>query len=75
MAYGQHDVERATAGLVMALFLASTLLLAALTYFVMQDAGERSSEEADAPQAVRLHTPSASPPSARLASLQPASLS
>lgn len=75
MTRGQHDVERATAGLVMALFLASALLLAALTYFVMQDADERSTEETGSTQAARLHQPPALPAATRLASIQPASLS
>lgn len=75
MARGQYDVERATAGLVMALFLASALLLAALTYFVMQDAGERSPEKTESAQSVRLRQPPARPPSTRLASVQPASIS
>jgi hypothetical protein len=75
MSHGQHDVERATAGLVMALFLASALLLAALTYFVMQDADERSKEETESAEAVRLHQPPALPAATRLASVQPASLS
>lgn len=75
MPHGQHDVERATAGLVMALFLASALLLAALAYFVMQDADERSTEETASAQAVRLHQPPALPAATRLAHIQPASRS
>jgi hypothetical protein len=75
MSHGQHDVERATAGLVMALFLASALLLAALAYFVMQDADERSNDETESTQAIRLHRPPALPAATRLASIQPPSLS
>ena len=75
MSHGQHDVERATSGLVMALFLASALLLAALTYFVMQDADERATDETESPQAVRLHQPPSFPPATRLVFIQPGSLS
>jgi len=38
----QFDVERATAGLVLALFLTASLLLGAMYYFVLRDANERS---------------------------------
>lgn len=40
----QFDVERATAGLVMALFVASALLLAGLLYFVSRDLGARRTD-------------------------------
>ncbi len=47
MSEAQFDVERATGGLVMALFVASALLLAALLYFVLQDMDRRTEAAAD----------------------------
>ena len=72
MPNAQFDVERATAGLVMALFVAAALLLAALLYFVLQDMDERTDASSSEPQAVRVAPPPASgPPTARsLASIQ-----
>lgn len=53
----QFDVERAAAGLVIALFLAASLLLGAMYYFVLRDAQDRS-ESSSSPQAVRVeHSP------------------
>ncbi|MEF8817809.1 MAG: hypothetical protein V5A58_13550 [Salinibacter sp.] len=58
MSNAQYDVERATAGLVMALFVASALLLAALLYFVWRDMESRSAVPAsDSAQAVRVVPP------------------
>ena len=54
----QFDVERATAGLVLALFLAASLLVGALYYFVLRDAKERA-DTSDSPQAVRVERPAA----------------
>jgi hypothetical protein len=60
MPNSQYDVERATAGLVMALFVAAALLLAALLYFVLRDMDERAADEsASEPQAVRVAPPAA----------------
>ena len=70
MSSPQFDVERATAGLVMALFLAASLLLGAMYYFVLRDANEQS-DTSSASQAVRVEEPpavAASPPSVSLAS-------
>ena len=53
----QFDVERATAGLVLALFLAASLLLAAMYFFVLRDAEERASAQ-ESSQAVRVEPPS-----------------
>ncbi|MFO8099774.1 MAG: hypothetical protein R6T83_09180 [Salinibacter sp.] len=58
MSEAQFDVERATAGLVMTLFVASALLLAGLLYFVMENMDDRSDESSDsASQAVRVEPP------------------
>ena len=58
MPEAQFDVERATGGLVMALFVASALLLAALTYFVFQDLDRRTEVADDSTsQAVRVGSP------------------
>lgn len=57
MSNAQFDVERATAGLVMALFVAAALLLAALLYFVLQDMDERADASTSEPQAVRVEPP------------------
>lgn len=57
MPNAQFDVERATAGLVMALFVAAALLLAALLYFVLQDMDERADASSSEPQAVRVEPP------------------
>jgi hypothetical protein len=56
MPNAQFDVERATAGLVMALFVASALLLASLLFFVMRDLEHRSgaASSPDTTQAVRV---------------------
>jgi sensor domain CHASE-containing protein len=59
----QFDVERATAGLVLALFLAASLLVGAMYYFVLRDMEERA-DASDASQAVRVERPSAGPPPA-----------
>jgi hypothetical protein len=52
----QFDVERATAGLVLALFLAASLLVGAMYYFVLRDMEERA-DTSDSPQAVRVERP------------------
>ncbi len=52
----QFDVERATAGLVLALFLAASLLVGAMYYFVLRDMEERA-DTSDSPQAVRVEPP------------------
>jgi hypothetical protein len=52
----QFDVERATAGLVLALFLAASLLVAAMFYFVLRDTKKRA-ETSSSPQAVRAEPP------------------
>lgn len=58
MSNAQYDVERATAGLVMALFVAAALLLAALLYFVWRDMESRSAVPVgDSAQAVRVVPP------------------
>jgi hypothetical protein len=58
MPNAQYDVERATAGLVMALFVTSALLLAALLYFVWRDMERRSAVPAsDSVEAVRVVPP------------------
>ena len=49
----QFDVERATAGLVLALFLAASLLVVAMFYFVLRDTKKRA-EASDSSQAVRV---------------------
>jgi len=53
MPNAQFDVERATGGLVMALFVAAALLLAGLLYFVRQDIAARTESSEGDPQAVR----------------------
>ncbi|HKL89319.1 MAG TPA: hypothetical protein VJ884_09960 [Salinibacter sp.] len=64
MSTGQFDVERATAGLVMALFVSAALLLAGLLYFVLRDIDKRTESSEGPQQAVRVEkgTP---PPSTR----------
>jgi hypothetical protein len=64
MSNGQFDVERATAGLVMALFASAALLLAGLLYFVRQDIDQRA-ESSENPQAMRVKDAPLDPPSAR----------
>jgi hypothetical protein len=54
----QFDVERATAGLVLALFLAASLLVVAMFYFVLRDTKKRA-EASDSSQAVRVERPTA----------------
>ena len=55
MSNGQFDVERATAGLVMALFVSAALLLAGLLYFVLRDIDQRAEESSSQnPQAVQV---------------------
>ena len=54
MSNGQFDVERATAGLVMALFVSAALLLAGLLYFVLRDIGNRAESSSEDKQAVRI---------------------
>jgi hypothetical protein len=58
----QFDVERATAGLVLALFLAASLLLGAMYYFVLRDTGKRTGKEASssAQAVVRVERPPSS---------------
>jgi sensor domain CHASE-containing protein len=66
MSNGQFDVERATAGLVMALFVSAALLLAGLLYFVLRDIDQRSESSSQNPQAVRVEdTPLDAAPPAR----------
>lgn len=60
MSNSQFDVERATAGLVMTLFVAAALLLAGLVYFVMQDMDERTAEPDAEPQSTRIERSSPS---------------
>ncbi|GEM_PF-3654916 len=50
----QFDVERATAGLVLALFLAASLLLGAMYYFVLRDAEKRAADASSPAQSVRV---------------------
>jgi len=57
----QFDVERATAGLVLALFLAASLLVGAMYYFVLRDMEARAAAS-DTSQAVRVDHPPAGPP-------------
>ena len=64
MSNGQFDVERATAGLVMALFVSAALLLAGLLYFVLQDIDKRGESSEGPQQAVRVED-APPPPSAR----------
>ena len=52
----QFDVERATAGLVLALFLAASLLVVAMFYFVLRDTKKRAGAS-DSSQAVRVERP------------------
>lgn len=54
MPNAQFDVERATGGLVMALFVAAALLLAGLLYFVLQDIETRAESSGREVQTVRL---------------------
>ncbi len=49
----QFDVERATAGLVIALFLASALLIAGMLLFILRDMEERA-QSSGSEQAVRV---------------------
>ena len=65
MSNGQFDVERATAGLVMALFVSAALLLAGLLYFVQRDIGDRSESSSQDTQAVRIEDAPLDSPSAR----------
>jgi hypothetical protein len=65
MSNGQFDVERATAGLVMALFVSAALLLAGLLYFVLRDIGDRAESSSQDPQAVRIEDAPLDAPSAR----------
>jgi hypothetical protein len=53
MPNAQFDVERATGGLVMALFVAAALLLAGLLYFVRQDIAARTESSGGDAQTVR----------------------
>jgi hypothetical protein len=57
----QFDVERATVGLILALFLAASLLVGAIYYFVLGDMEERA-DTSDPPQAVRVERPAATSP-------------
>lgn len=54
MSNGQFDVERATAGLVMALFVSAAILLAGLLYFVLRDIDDRSSSPSQNTQAIQV---------------------
>lgn len=54
----QFDVERATAGLVIALFLASALLIAGMLFFILRDM-EKRTQSSGSEQAVRVERPSA----------------
>ena len=65
MSNGQFDVERATAGLVMALFVSAALLLAGLLYFVLRDIGNRAESSSQDTQAVRIEDAPLDAPSAR----------
>ena len=58
MPEAQFDVERATGGLVMALFVASALLLAGLLYFVLQDMDRRVKDEHSDQDLIMQHTAS-----------------
>lgn len=60
MSNPQFDVERATAGLVLALFLAASLLVVAMFYFVLRDTKKRT-ETSNSPQAVRIGHPPQTP--------------
>lgn len=59
MSDSTFNIERATNGLVLALFLASALFLAVMLYFVLQDIDERQSKQAasDAQAALVRTTP------------------
>jgi hypothetical protein len=73
MSNSQFDVERATAGLVMTLFVAAALLLAGLLYFVMQDMDERAADSDAERQAMRVERPSPSPSATALPNVVPVS--
>jgi len=65
MSNGQFDVERATAGLVMALFVSAALLIAGLLYFVLRDIDKRTASSEGSQQAVRVEEAAPPPSSAR----------
>jgi hypothetical protein len=65
MSNGQFDVERATAGLVMALFVSAALLLVGLLYFVLRDISDRAESSSQDPQAIRIEDAPLDTPSAR----------
>jgi sensor domain CHASE-containing protein len=65
MSNGQFDVERATAGLVMALFVSAALLLMGLLYFVLRDISDRTESSSQDPQAIRIENAPLDTPSAR----------
>lgn len=66
MAEPQFGIERATAGLVTTLFLASALLLAGILYFILRDMDRRTKPEDEGQnvgvERVVPQQPSASPP-------------
>jgi formate-dependent nitrite reductase membrane component NrfD len=47
MSESSYNIERATNGLVLALFLVSALFLGVMLYYVLQDIDTRQSEEAN----------------------------
>lgn len=65
MSNGQFDVERATAGLVMALFVSAALLLVGLLYFVLRDISDRAESSSQDPQAIRIEDAPLDTPSVR----------
>jgi hypothetical protein len=53
----QFDIERATNGLVLALYLAAAVFLAVMLYFVLRDVAERQQAAEEDASSVRLVTP------------------
>ncbi len=65
MADSQFNVERATNGLVLTLFLASAIFLGALLLYVLRDMNERAADDGPSRQESTVVQPSVVPPSDR----------
>jgi hypothetical protein len=65
------DVERATSGLVMALFLAATLLLAFMLYGVLQDVNSRTAADDEASSPTSMARPAGNVAPVAAATAQP----
>lgn len=61
----QFNVERATNGLVLTLFLASAIFLGVLLLYVLRDMNERAADDGPSRQQSAVVQPSVAPPSGR----------